>query len=135
MYDWNDEEKKVDFSHNPFSMPQGGLTSLEANDPLTIKAHQYDIVCNGYEIASGAIRNHSPQVMKKAFAIAGYEEAVLEARFGGHSSSARHALAPRTNTRTGSMSMKALFLPFRCRSMMSLPSLSAGSEQPGVAVA
>jgi aspartyl-tRNA synthetase len=83
MYEWNDEEKKVDFSHNPFSMPQGGLAALEAHDPLTIKAHQYDIVCNGYEIASGAIRNHSPQVMKKAFAIAGYEEAVLEARFGG----------------------------------------------------
>jgi aspartyl-tRNA synthetase len=83
MYEWNDEEKRVDFSHNPFSMPQGGLATLEANDPLTIKAHQYDIVCNGYEIASGAIRNHSPQVMKKAFAIAGYEEAVLEQRFGG----------------------------------------------------
>ena len=83
MYEWNDEEKKVDFSHNPFSMPQGGLAALEANDPLTIKAHQYDIVCNGYEIASGAIRNHAPQVMKKAFAIAGYEEAVLEQRFGG----------------------------------------------------
>jgi aspartyl-tRNA synthetase len=83
MYEWNDEEKKVDFSHNPFSMPQGGLAALEANDPLTIKAHQYDIVCNGYEIASGAIRNHSPQVMKKAFAIAGYDEGVLEQRFGG----------------------------------------------------
>jgi aspartyl-tRNA synthetase len=83
MYEWNDEEKKVDFSHNPFSMPQGGLAALEASDPLTIKAHQYDIVCNGYEIASGAIRNHSPEVMKKAFAIAGYEESVLEQRFGG----------------------------------------------------
>jgi aspartyl-tRNA synthetase len=83
MFEWNDEEKKVDFSHNPFSMPQGGLAALEANDPLTIKAHQYDVVCNGYEMASGAIRNHSPQVMKKAFAIAGYEEAVLESRFGG----------------------------------------------------
>jgi aspartyl-tRNA synthetase len=83
MYEWNDEEKKVDFSHNPFSMPQGGLPALEANDPLTIKAHQYDVVCNGYEMASGAIRNHSPEVMKKAFAIAGYEEAVLEQRFGG----------------------------------------------------
>ena len=83
MYEWNDEEKKVDFSHNPFSMPQGGLAALEASEPLTIKAHQYDVVCNGYEMASGAIRNHSPQVMKKAFAIAGYEEAVLEQRFGG----------------------------------------------------
>jgi aspartyl-tRNA synthetase len=83
MYGWNDEEKKVDFSHNPFSMPQGGLAALEASDPLTIKAHQYDIVCNGYEMASGAIRNHSPQVMKKAFAIAGYGDNTLEERFGG----------------------------------------------------
>jgi aspartyl-tRNA synthetase len=83
MYEWNDEEKKVDFSHNPFSMPQGGLAALEASDPLTIKAHQYDIVCNGYEMASGAIRNHSPQVMKKAFAIAGYGDNTLEERFGG----------------------------------------------------
>jgi aspartyl-tRNA synthetase len=83
MYEWNEEEKKVDFSHNPFSMPQGGLAALEASDPLTIKAHQYDIVCNGYEMASGAIRNHSPQVMKKAFAIAGYGDNTLEERFGG----------------------------------------------------
>jgi aspartyl-tRNA synthetase len=83
MYEWNEEDKKVDFSHNPFSMPQGGLEALESQDPLTINAFQYDIVCNGYEIASGAIRNHSPELMKKAFAIAGYEESVLEERFGG----------------------------------------------------
>jgi aspartyl-tRNA synthetase len=83
MYEWNDEEQKVDFSHNPFSMPQGGLEALESRDPLTIKAFQYDMVCNGYEIASGAIRNHSPEIMKKAFAIAGYGENVLQARFGG----------------------------------------------------
>jgi aspartyl-tRNA synthetase len=83
MYEWNDEEKKVDFSHNPFSMPQGGLDALDSSDPLTINAFQYDAVCNGYEISSGAIRNHNPEVMKKAFAIAGYDETVLEARFGG----------------------------------------------------
>jgi len=83
MFEWNEDEKKIDFSHNPFSMPQGGLEALETNDPLTINAYQYDMVCNGYEIASGAIRNHNPDVMKKAFAIAGYEESVLEARFGG----------------------------------------------------
>ena len=78
MYEWNEEEKKVDFSHNPFSMPQGGLEALETLDPLAIPAHQYDIVCNGFEIASGAIRNHKPEIMKKAFAIAGYGEDVLE---------------------------------------------------------
>ena len=83
MFEFNEEEKKVDFSHNPFSMPQGGLEALETNDPLTINAFQYDMVCNGYEIASGAIRNHRPEIMKRAFAIAGYDESVLEQRFGG----------------------------------------------------
>ena len=83
MFEWNEDEKKVDFSHNPFSMPQGGLEALETRDPLTIKAFQYDIVCNGIELSSGAIRNHRPDIMKKAFAIAGYDESVLEAKFGG----------------------------------------------------
>lgn len=83
MYEWNEEEGKVDFNHNPFSMPAGGLDALENQDPLTIGAYQYDVVCNGYEIGSGAIRNHQPEVMKKAFALAGYEESVLEERFGG----------------------------------------------------
>ncbi|WP_128294044.1 aspartate--tRNA ligase [Afifella aestuarii] len=83
MYEWDEEEKKVDFSHNPFSMPQGGLEALETKDPLTIPAYQYDCVCNGYEIASGAIRNHKAEIMKKAFAIAGYPEEVLEEKFGG----------------------------------------------------
>ncbi|WP_321341005.1 aspartate--tRNA ligase [Breoghania sp.] len=83
MYEWDEEEKKVEFSHNPFSMPQGGLEGLESRDPLDLKAYQYDIVCNGYEIGSGAIRNHLPEVMVKAFGIAGYDEAVLQERFGG----------------------------------------------------
>jgi len=83
MYEWNEEEKKIDFSHNPFSMPQGGLEALESQDPLTIKAFQYDIVCNGVELSSGAIRNHRPDIMVKAFEIAGYGEAVLLKKFGG----------------------------------------------------
>jgi aspartyl-tRNA synthetase len=83
MYEWNEDEKKIDFSHNPFSMPQGGLEALETQDPLTIKAFQYDIVCNGIELSSGAIRNHRPDVMRKAFEIAGYGPDVLEQRFGG----------------------------------------------------
>ncbi|MGH6874880.1 MAG: aspartate--tRNA ligase, partial [Aestuariivirgaceae bacterium] len=83
MYEWNEEEKRIDFSHNPFSMPQGGLEALETNDPLDILAHQYDVVCNGVELSSGAIRNHRPEIMKKAFAIAGYGEEVLEQKFGG----------------------------------------------------
>ena len=83
MFEWNEEENRVDFSHNPFSMPQGELEALETQDPLTIKAYQYDVVCNGYELSSGAIRNHRPDIMRKAFAIAGYDESVLEAQFGG----------------------------------------------------
>ena len=83
MYEWNEDEKKIDFSHNPFSMPQGGLEALETQDPLTIKAFQYDIVCNGIELSSGAIRNHRPDIMRKAFEIAGYAPDVLEERFGG----------------------------------------------------
>ncbi len=83
MYEWNEDEKKIDFSHNPFSMPQGGLEALETKDPLEIKAYQYDIVCNGIELSSGAIRNHRPDVMRKAFEIAGYGEEVLLEKFGG----------------------------------------------------
>ncbi|QIB32493.1 aspartate--tRNA ligase [Ancylobacter pratisalsi] len=83
FYEWSEEDKKVDFSHNPFSMPQGGLEALNGQDPLTIKAFQYDIACNGYEIASGGIRNHRPEAMVKAFEIAGYDEATVQERFGG----------------------------------------------------
>jgi aspartyl-tRNA synthetase len=89
MYEWNEEDKKIDFSHNPFSMPNATpdeFMALDANDQekiLALKAVQYDIVCNGIELSSGAIRNHRPDVMKKAFAIAGYDESVLEQKFGG----------------------------------------------------
>jgi aspartyl-tRNA synthetase len=83
MYEWNEDDKKIDFSHNPFSMPQGGMEALENRNPLEILAYQYDIVCNGVELSSGAIRNHRPDVMKKAFEIAGYGEDVLIEKFGG----------------------------------------------------
>ena len=83
MYEWNEEEEKIDFSHNPFSMPQGGLEALETMKPEEILAYQYDLVCNGVELSSGAIRNHKPEIMEKAFAIAGYPKDVLEQRFGG----------------------------------------------------
>jgi aspartyl-tRNA synthetase len=87
FYEWSEEEKKIDFSHNPFSMPQGGLEALEAaqstEDYLKIKAYQYDIVCNGFEIASGGIRNHKPETMVKAFGIVGLGPEVVEQRFGG----------------------------------------------------
>ncbi len=83
LYELNEDTGQVEFSHNPFSMPQGGMEALESQDPLTIKAFQYDIVCNGVELSSGAIRNHLPDVMVKAFGIAGYDAAEVEERFAG----------------------------------------------------
>ena len=83
FYEWSEEEKRVDFAHNPFSMPQGGIDALNTQDPLTIKAFQYDMVCNGFEIASGSIRNHSPETMVKAFEITGKSKAEVEEQFGG----------------------------------------------------
>jgi aspartyl-tRNA synthetase len=83
FYEWDEDNKKVDFAHNPFSMPQGGMEALEGQDPLTIKAFQYDLVCNGFEIASGSIRNQSPELMVKAFEMVGLSKADVEERFGG----------------------------------------------------
>jgi aspartyl-tRNA synthetase len=83
FYEWSEEDKKIDFAHNPFSMPQGGLQALETQDPLTIKAYQYDMVCNGYELASGSIRNQHPDLMVKAFELTGLTQADVEERFGG----------------------------------------------------
>jgi aspartyl-tRNA synthetase len=94
MFEWNEDEKKVDFSHNPFSMPQGGLEALETQDPLTIRAYQYDIVCNGYELCSGAIRNHKPEIMLKAFETAGYGAEVVEEQFGGMLNAFRYGAPP-----------------------------------------
>jgi aspartyl-tRNA synthetase len=94
MFEWNEDEKKVDFSHNPFSMPQGGLEALETQDPLTIRAYQYDIVCNGYELCSGAIRNHKPEIMLKAFETAGYGAEVVEEQFGGMLNAFRFGAPP-----------------------------------------
>jgi len=83
FYEWDEDNKKVEFSHNPFSMPQGGMEALQNQDPLTINAFQYDLVCNGFEIASGSIRNQSPETMVKAFEITGLTRADVEERFGG----------------------------------------------------
>jgi aspartyl-tRNA synthetase len=81
MYEYDESTGKIIFTHNPFSMPQGGLEALETKDPIDVLAYQYDLVCNGIELASGAVRNHSTEVMKKAFAIAGYSEDELKKRF------------------------------------------------------
>jgi aspartyl-tRNA synthetase len=94
MYEWNEDEKKIDFSHNPFSMPQGEMAALEEQDPLDILAYQYDIVCNGVELSSGAIRNHRPDIMLKAFEIAGYAPSVVEDKFGGMLNAFRFGAPP-----------------------------------------
>jgi len=94
MYELDEATGKVEFSHNPFSMPQGGLEALENQDPLTIKAWQYDLVCNGIELSSGAIRNHLPEVMYKAFEIAGYEQSVVDTEFAGMISAFRFGAPP-----------------------------------------
>ena len=94
MFELNEETGKVDFSHNPFSMPQGGLEALNTQDPLTINAYQYDIVCNGVELSSGAIQNHLPEVMLRAFEIAGYGPEVVEERFGGMLNAFRYGAPP-----------------------------------------
>ena len=101
MYERVEETGLIDFSHNPFSMPQGGLEALDTQDPLTIKAYQYDIVCNGVELSSGAIRNHRPDIMIRAFAIAGYDEAEVEARFGGMLNAFRYGAPPHGGSAPG----------------------------------
>jgi aspartyl-tRNA synthetase len=101
MYERDEETGKIEFSHNPFSMPQGGLEALETKDPLTIKAYQYDIVCNGVELSSGAIRNHRPDIMYKAFALAGYSRHDVEARFGGMLNAFRYGAPPHGGSAPG----------------------------------
>ena len=101
MYEVVEETGAIDFSHNPFSMPQGGLEALNSQDPLTIKAFQYDIVCNGIELSSGAIRNHRPDIMIRAFEIAGYTAADVEARFGGMLSAFRYGAPPHGGSAPG----------------------------------
>lgn len=101
MYELNEDTGEIDFSHNPFSMPQGGMEALETMDPLDINAYQYDIVCNGYELSSGAIRNHRPDIMIKAFEIAGYDKSVLEEKFGGMLKAMQYGAPPHGGSAPG----------------------------------
>ena len=94
MYEFDEINKKIDFSHNPFSMPQGGMDALESLNPLEIKAFQYDIVCNGVELSSGAIRNHKPEILLKAFEIAGYDQGEVEKRFGAMNDAFKYGTPP-----------------------------------------
>ena len=101
MFELNEDTGLIDFSHNPFSMPQGELEALNTQDPLTIKAFQYDIVCNGIELSSGAIRNHRPDIMLRAFEIAGYKAEDVEARFGGMLNAFRYGAPPHGGSAPG----------------------------------
>ena len=94
LYEFDEQAQKIDFSHNPFSMPQGEMDALETKDPLDILGYQYDIVCNGIELSSGAIRNHKPEIMLKAFEIAGYDAEVVEKEFGGMLNAFRFGAPP-----------------------------------------
>ena len=94
MYEFDEVNKKIDFSHNPFSMPQGGMDALKSLNPLEIKAFQYDIVCNGVELSSGAIRNHKPEILLKAFEIAGYDQGEVEKRFGAMNNAFKYGTPP-----------------------------------------
>ncbi len=100
MYELSDEGT-IDFSHNPFSMPQGGLEALNTKDPLDILAYQYDLVCNGYEMASGAVRNHNPETMVKAFEIAGYTEQEVKNRFGALYNAFQYGTPPHAGAAPG----------------------------------
>ena len=101
MYELNEETGQIEFSHNPFSMPRGGLAALEQQDPLEITAYQYDIVCNGVELSSGAIRNHRPDIMYKAFALAGYSASEVEARFAGMLNAFKYGAPPHGGSAPG----------------------------------
>jgi aspartyl-tRNA synthetase len=101
MFEYDEDAKKIDFSHNPFSMPQGELEALETQDPLTIKAWQYDIVCNGVELSSGAIRNHRPDIMYKAFEIAGYSREEVDTNFAGMINAFKYGAPPHGGSAPG----------------------------------
>jgi len=101
MYEYDDRLKKIQFSHNPFSMPQGGMKSLIEKNPLEILAYQYDIVCNGVELSSGAIRNHKPEIMYKAFEISGYDKKTVEDKFSGILNALKYGAPPHGGSAPG----------------------------------
>ena len=101
MYELDEETNTLDFSHNPFSMPQGGLEALEKQDPLDILGYQYDIVCNGVELSSGAVRMHTPELMYKAFEIVGYDRDYVDRNFGGMVSAFRYGAPPHAGIAPG----------------------------------
>ena len=129
MYEWNEEEERYDFTHNPFSMPKGGLESLNNLDPDCIVANQFDFVCNGIEMASGAVRNHDIEIMKKAFSIAGYSEDDLKERFKGLYTAFQYGAPPHAGMAPGIDRMLMLMLDENnIRETIAFPMSSNGSD-------
>lgn len=129
MYEWNEEDEKYDFMHNPFSMPQGGLKSLDSKNPEEIIAYQYDFVCNGIEIASGAVRNHDLNIMRKAFSIAGYGEDELKKRFSALYEAFKYGAPPHAGMAPGIDRMLMLLLDEdSIRETIAFPLTASGSD-------
>ena len=129
MYEWNEEEEKYDFMHNPFSMPQGGLESLDSKNPEEIIAYQYDFVCNGIEMASGAVRNHDLNIMRKAFEIAGYKEDELKKRFSALYEAFKYGAPPHAGMAPGIDRMLMLLLDEdSIRETVAFPLTASGSD-------
>ena len=129
MYEYNQQEKKIDFSHNPFSMPRGGMKALEAKDPLDIVAYQYDIIANGLELSSGAIRNHDPELMYKAFEIAGYTKKQVDNKFGAMINAFQYGAPPHGGVAPGiERLLMLLFDEPSIREVMAFPKNGAAQD-------
>ena len=129
MYEWSEEEEKYIFTHNPFSMPQGGMESLESKKPEEVLAYQFDFVCNGIELASGAVRNHDLEIMKKAFSIAGYKEEEIEKRFKALYEAFKYGAPPHAGMAPGIDRMLMLLLgEENIRETIAFPMNASGSD-------
>ena len=129
MYEWSEEEDQYIFTHNPFSMPQGGMESLTTKKPEDILAYQFDFVCNGIEMASGAVRNHDLDIMKKAFEIAGYEESEIEKRFKALYEAFKYGAPPHAGMAPGIDRMLMLLLDeTTIRETIAFPMTASGAD-------
>ena len=129
MFEWSEEEEQYIFTHNPFSMPQGGMEALTSKKPEEVLAYQFDFVCNGIEMASGAVRNHDIEVMKKAFAIAGYDEAEIEKRFKALYEAFKYGAPPHAGMAPGIDRMLMLLLDEESiRETIAFPMTASGAD-------